>query len=394
VRRHPDPRVSWAVPGEPSVPTVRRVVVQADGGSRGNPGPAGYGAVVFDEAGAVLAERAASIGKATNNVAEYSGLIAGLEAALELGATAVTVRMDSKLVVEQMSGRWKVKHPDMQPLAQRAAALARRFDGVDFEWVPRARNKHADRLANEAMDEAAAGRVWVAKSVEPEAVAHVPTGPTRQDPAAALPAPRDGRPTRFLVVRHGETTYGAQARFTGRIDVPLTERGGRQATAVAQRIESLAPSVVLTSPLQRCRDTADAIAAVSGASVVVDDRLLDGVLGEWTGLRVDEIEQGWPDEFAAWRRDPAGVPPGGESFSQIRDRVRPLMTEALSTYRGHTVVLVTHAAVAKMILTTALAVDPAVAYRVRVDTGSLSGLTVATDGSVVVWAVNETGHLG
>ncbi len=389
--------MSRADPADRRQPTrTDRVVVQADGGSRGNPGPAGYGAVVFDEAGAVLAERAASIGRATNNVAEYSGLIAGLEAAHELGATTVTVRMDSKLVVEQLSGRWKIKHPDMKPLADKAFALVERFDAVTFEWVPRARNKHADRLANEAMDEAAAGRVWTATAVDPQAAASVPaqdTRPTRQDPAAALPAPRDGQPTRFLVVRHGETTYGAQARFTGRVDVPLTERGTRQATAVARRIEPLEPVVVLTSPLQRCLDTADAIAAGTGASVVVDDRLLDGVLGEWTGLRVDEIEQGWPAEFAAWRRDPHGAPPGGESFTEIRDRVRPLMTDALGTYRGHTVVLVTHAAVAKMILTTALQVDPAVAYRLRVDTGSLSGLTVAADGSLMVWAVNETGHL-
>ncbi|WP_156038657.1 reverse transcriptase-like protein, partial [Actinoalloteichus caeruleus] len=94
------------------------MVVEADGGSRGNPGPAGYGAVVFDaDTGAVLVERAEALGVATNNVAEYQGLIAGLRAADELGAAEVAVRMDSKLVVEQMSGRWKIKHPQLQPLA-------------------------------------------------------------------------------------------------------------------------------------------------------------------------------------------------------------------------------------------------------------------------------------
>ena len=368
-----------------------RVVVQADGGSRGNPGPAGYGAAVFDETGTVLAERAASIGRATNNVAEYSGLIAGLEAALDLGAATVAVQMDSKLVVEQMSGRWKVKHPDMKPLASRAAGLVARFDEVSFEWIPRARNSHADRLANEAMDEAAAGRVWVARTDVENAAG---TDEAEPDPAAALPAPRDGHPTRFLLVRHGETTYGAQGRFAGREDVPLTDRGRRQAAAVADRIGSLPPAVVLTSPLGRCRDTATAIATATAVPLVSDERLLDEGLGEWTGLRVAQIERDWPAEFAAWRRDPAGAPPGGESFTQVRDRVKPLMTEALQIYRGHTVVLVTHAAVAKMILTTALQVDPAVAYRLRVDTGSLSAFTVEEDGGIVVWAVNETGHLG
>src|ERR1700729_169056 len=98
-----------------------KVVIEADGGSRGNPGPAGYGAVVFAEDGrTVLAERHESLGVAPNHVAEYRGLIAGLEAADELGATEVAVRMDSKLVVEQMSGRWQIKHPDMRPLARRA----------------------------------------------------------------------------------------------------------------------------------------------------------------------------------------------------------------------------------------------------------------------------------
>src|ERR1700712_4912523 len=134
-----------------------RGIVEADGGSRGTPGPAGYGSVVFAADGrTVLAERKEALGVATNNVAEYRGLIAGLEAAHELGAGDVAVRMDSKLVVEQMSGRWQIKHPDMRPLARRADELRKRFSAVTFEWIPRERNQHADRLANEAMDAAAA----------------------------------------------------------------------------------------------------------------------------------------------------------------------------------------------------------------------------------------------
>ncbi|MQA27618.1 MAG: reverse transcriptase-like protein, partial [Micromonosporaceae bacterium] len=101
---------------------LEHVIVEADGGARGNPGPAGYGAVVIDpESGEVLVERADALGVATNNVAEYSGLIAGLRAAAELGARSVEVLMDSKLVVEQMSGRWKIKHPGLRPLAVEAA---------------------------------------------------------------------------------------------------------------------------------------------------------------------------------------------------------------------------------------------------------------------------------
>ncbi|MDX6363938.1 MAG: ribonuclease / adenosylcobalamin/alpha-ribazole phosphatase, partial [Streptomyces sp.] len=140
---------------------MREFIVEADGGSRGNPGPAGYGAVVIDAAtGETLAEAAEYLGTATNNVAEYRGLVAGLRAARELDPTAsVRVRMDSKLVVEQMSGRWKIKHPDMRPLAAEAARILPPSQ-VTYEWIPRERNKHADRLANEAMDAGKRGERW------------------------------------------------------------------------------------------------------------------------------------------------------------------------------------------------------------------------------------------
>jgi ribonuclease HI len=136
-----------------------KVIIEADGGSRGNPGPAGYGAVVLDPVtDQVLVERAEGLGVTTNNVAEYQGLIAGLRAAIELGATDVHVRMDSKLVVEQMCGRWKVKHPAMQPLAREATELVREIGSVQFEWIPRLRNSRADALANQAMDAQAAAQ--------------------------------------------------------------------------------------------------------------------------------------------------------------------------------------------------------------------------------------------
>ena len=130
-----------------------RLLIEADGGSRGNPGVAAGGAVVIDPlTGEVLSEIGVYMGVASNNVAEYSGLIAGLEAAFERDPRAsVEVRMDSKLVVEQMSGRWKIKHPDMQALAGRAReVIAGR--PVTFTWVPRLDNSRADAAANESMD--------------------------------------------------------------------------------------------------------------------------------------------------------------------------------------------------------------------------------------------------
>ncbi|MFJ4708196.1 bifunctional RNase H/acid phosphatase [Streptomyces anulatus] len=210
---------------------ARQVVVEADGGSRGNPGPAGYGAVVIDPAtGEPLAEAAEYIGVATNNVAEYRGLIAGLTAAKALfpdagDALRVHVRMDSKLVVEQMSGRWKIKHPDMKPLAARAAAVLPP-SSVTYEWIPRAQNKHADRLANEAMDAGRDGRQWEASAstaaLDTPARATVSTPPPVQGPPgdqvagaakarAALAAARGAADTLFPVPEPGvpDTTVPA-----------------------------------------------------------------------------------------------------------------------------------------------------------------------------------------
>jgi ribonuclease HI len=131
----------------------RGLIIEADGGSRGNPGIAAGGSVVIDESsGEVLAELGVYVGIATNNVAEYSGLIAGVTRALEIDPHArLRIRLDSKLVVEQMSGRWKIKHPDMANLAAEARELLAGIP-VAFEWIPRAENARADRLANESMD--------------------------------------------------------------------------------------------------------------------------------------------------------------------------------------------------------------------------------------------------
>lgn len=128
------------------------LVVEADGGSRGNPGVAAGGAVVIDADGEVLTEVGVYVGIASNNVAEYNGLLAGLSAAFERDPDAsVHVRMDSRLVVEQMTGRWKVKHPDMQQLVRRAQEVVA-GRSVTYEWVPRLSNARADKAANEAMD--------------------------------------------------------------------------------------------------------------------------------------------------------------------------------------------------------------------------------------------------
>jgi ribonuclease HI len=136
---------------------VTRATLYADGGARGNPGPAGSGAVLLDERGRVIAELMRSLGVATNNVAEYTGLIIGLEEALRRGIDELDVRMDSLLVVQQMNGRWKIKHPGLKPLALRAGELLARFPTRTIEHVPREQNSLADALVNRAIDGATGG---------------------------------------------------------------------------------------------------------------------------------------------------------------------------------------------------------------------------------------------
>jgi ribonuclease HI len=130
-----------------------KLTLYADGGARGNPGPAGSGAVLLDDHGRVVAEIARFLGHATNNVAEYTALILGLEEAERRGATELDVRLDSLLVVQQMRGLWKIKHPGLRPLAMRAGELLARFPVRTIEHVPRERNALADALVNRAIDE-------------------------------------------------------------------------------------------------------------------------------------------------------------------------------------------------------------------------------------------------
>ncbi len=135
-----------------------KLTIFADGGSRGNPGPAASGAVVTDESGTVVREIGTFLGITTNNVAEWTGLITGLEAALELGATDVVIRLDSELVIKQLKGIYRVKHPNMIPLHDRAKTLLKKFAHADIAHVPRRQNAAADAVVNATLDEHSGSR--------------------------------------------------------------------------------------------------------------------------------------------------------------------------------------------------------------------------------------------
>ncbi|ORX03399.1 bifunctional RNase H/acid phosphatase [Mycolicibacillus trivialis] len=365
-----------------------KVIIEADGGSRGNPGPAGYGTVVWSEdRSAVLAENKQAIGRATNNVAEYRGLIAGLQEATEVGATEVAVLMDSKLVVEQMAGRWRVKNPDLAELHRQARALADRFDHIRYTWIPREKNSHADRLANEAMDAAAAGD----PAGEPAAK---PAAKPAEKPAAPGWTGARGTPTRLLLLRHGQTELSVQRRYSGRGNPALTEVGRQQADAAARYLAQRGGiAAVVSSPLQRCRDTAAAAADALGLEVTVDEDLTETDFGAWEGLTFLEAAERDPELHRTWLADTATTPPDGESFDAVARRVRRARTRLIAEYGGATVLVVSHVTPIKTLLRMALDAGPGILYRLHLDLASLSIAEFFPDGGAAVRLVNQTAYL-
>jgi probable phosphoglycerate mutase len=367
---------------------VQRVIVEADGGSRGNPGPAGYGAVVRDaETGEVLREVAAGIGVASNNVAEYRGLIAGLEAAVELGAAEVDVRMDSKLVVMQMSNAWKVKHPDMQQLAKQAAAVLRQIPHTEFRHIPRELNFEADRLANEAMDDQAAGREW-----RPRGASEGPAPARARNTLYGWSAPA-GPATVATILRHGETPLSVEKRFSGRGEAALTDRGIAQAEAAAARVAGLGVDAIVSSPLRRTRQTAEIVARRIGADVAIEDGFAETDFGEWEGATFGEISKRSPEQLRAWVDDPNLAPPGGESMADTAKRVHAARQRVVAAYPDARILVVTHVTPIKLMLRDALDAPLHAVFRIHIDPASLSMIDWRADGPSVVRLVNDIAHL-
>ncbi|MER6720760.1 bifunctional RNase H/acid phosphatase [Streptomyces halstedii] len=450
------------------MPAPRQLVVEADGGSRGNPGPAGYGAVVIDpDTAQVLAEAAEFIGVASNNVAEYRGLIAALTAVRDLFPDTdvrVLVRMDSKLVVEQMSGRWKIKHPDMKPLAARAAEILP-ASSVTYEWIPRAENKHADRLANEAMDAGRRGGQWEPSSStagldtpraapEPE-----PSGPpgdaaagaakVRAAMAAARPAPARapkspqaaragqapespqagqapdvpqagqapdvpqaaqapqvgwgsapdlGSPATFVLLRHGETVLTPEKRFSGSGggDPELSATGRDQAARAADAFAARGTvQEIVSSPLRRCRETAAAVADRLGLEVRIEEGLRETDFGAWEGLTFAEVRERFGSDLSAWLASPEAAPTGGgESFTEVAERVAATRDRLIAAYAGRTVLLVTHVTPIKTLVRLALGAPPESLFRMELSPASLSVVAYYADGNPSLRLLNDTSHLG
>lgn len=380
----------------------RALTVEADGGSRGNPGVAGWGAVVRDRAsGEVLHEGCAPLGKASNNVAEYTGLIEGLKAAqvVEPGAD-VLVRMDSKLVVEQMAGRWKIKHEDMRRLALQARDVAAQISAaggsVSFEWIPREQNKTADALSNRGMDgvtlsrrlDLPAGGEDVAEAVD-EVIDPAPSGTA----APVGVGPDLGTPTRILLVRHGVTDFTAAGRLDGRggADPSLNAAGLSQAAAAGRAAAHLlgdTPARLVTSSLLRAVETGAAVAEATGLTPEVDPDWDEQNFGDWDGVAVADLMRNAPEALQALRMDPGYARPGGETHQQMAERVLKAYERCVAA--GGTTVVVCHRKPIMTVLAHLLKMPHETIWRLAAAPGSLTAIEVWQDGNASVAFTNRT----
>ncbi|ANE04473.1 bifunctional RNase H/acid phosphatase [Corynebacterium crudilactis] len=381
-----------------------KLVIEADGGSRGNPGIAGSGTVVYsDNKAEVLREIAYVVGtKATNNVAEYRGLLEGLKAARELRATSVDVFMDSKLVVEQMSGRWKIKHPDMKVLALEARDLASAIGAVTYTWIPREKNKRADALSNVAMDAAAAGKPEgiVASSVaslDTPSPAASSAGQESLNCSATKPTNWNGAttdPTRFLLLRHGQTAMSAARQYSGRSNPQLSELGEKQAAAAAHRLAQTGGiDAIVASPLARTMQTAEAAAQALGLQVRVIDDLIETDFGLWDGKSFAQAHEQDPELHTKWLTDTSVAPPGGESLQAVSRRVKKARESLQREYGAANVLVVSHVTPIKAILRQALDSSPSFFQKAHLDLASLSIAEFYADGPTCMRLFNDTSHL-
>ena len=358
---------------------ARHFKLTADGGSRGNPGPAGYGAVVTEN-GKIVAELFDVIGVATNNVAEYNGLLAGLSHIHQLDKDAtVEVAMDSKLVVEQMSGRWQIKHADMRDLAKQCRD-AHTPSLVTYSWIPRDENSHADRLANQALDGGSA---------------HKPVPVIQQNYLTDRLRSAE-IPTFIYFVRHGETVLTPTRKFsgTGALDPELMQEGLDQADLVAEEAVKLGAEILIASPLQRTRQTAEAISRTTGLEIIFDEAWFELSFGSWDGKSIEEVKEEDPDAYQAWLNSTAYAPGGGESYDEASVRIEEALEKLVAGYPGKKIIVVTHNGVIKTAIKLAMGAPAEAVFHIDATPCSISSISIwPSDGLRAVRSVNERGHL-
>ena len=206
--------------------------------------------------------------------------------------------------------------------------------------------------------------------------------------------PAQGRPTTTLLLRHGQTALSVERRFAGRGDIPLTDLGREQAACAADALaERGGVDAVVTSPLGRARETAEAVARATGAPLAVEEGFAETDFGSWEGLSFGEVMERWPDEMTAWLADAKAAPSGGESFAAVGMRVDAALDRLLDAYQGQKVVVVSHVTPIKMLVCRALLAPTAALFRMHLDVASLTEAAWFADGPALLRSLNDTSHL-
>ena len=368
------------------------LVLYADGASRGNPGPASLGAAIY-EGDEEIAAISMPLGIRTNNYAEYSAVLAGLEYVLvhKLGPKLL-VRMDSKLVVEQLSGRWQIKHPELRELASAAFQLIRQLD-VEFEWIPREKNSRADELANFALD---------ADDSDLDSQLHqdqVGTRKLSEQQPKSIRAPRQSvEPTVLLVFRHGHTKSTESNLISGSKDNPeLSELGLREAKSAAAHAESLleqhglsSPELIWHSDQIRAAQTAAEIAGYFGIEAKPDARLREISFGDWERVSMTELEHSQEKTVENWRGSVTVAPPRGESVAELEHRVLDAVTDLIENNPGRTVAIAAHMMPLRAIARYALNAGPSAHWSIQFAPGSVSIYRFFGKGFAEVFCLNSS----
>jgi broad specificity phosphatase PhoE/ribonuclease HI len=379
------------------------LIIEADGGSRGNPGLAGSGACVIDaDSGEVVLEISKFIGIATNNVAEYIALVSGLEGAYELNPGArILVRMDSKLVIEQMAGRWKIKHPDMQQLGARVQKLVFGKQ-VRWQWIPREENSRADALANKAMDEQGDAVVMPAPDSPRSPVVEF-----NQLMPSSVRAPGGVTEelTTVVLIRHGRTHLTESKRISGSggENPGLSELGRGDAHKVAKAVAQIGNSgpwahlnpisAIVSSPIQRTLDTAHILANELGLGVSVNDNIAEISFGDWDGHTNAEVMNKFPELFPLWQGSWTVPPPNGESLEVFDARVQEGRRAILADHAGKTVAVVSHVMPIRGFIKAGMDAGVAGYWRPQIAPCSITIIRFWGDQAAEVIAVNATSHL-
>ncbi|MFT4185759.1 MAG: histidine phosphatase family protein [Micrococcaceae bacterium] len=350
------------------IESTRVLRIEADGGSRGNPGPAGYGTAVKDpKTGEILAKKAAYIGKTTNNVAEYQGLIAGLKLAQDIDSTAqIEVYMDSKLVVEQMSGRWKIKHEVMKKLAAKANTLTLGRK-VSYHWVPRAENKIADALANEAMDAHARGEQWHDDSTIEKTTNHTET----------------------------KTTTDIKSDTTTLVLVNVADIKTSQKTAtVLKTFLNQQPQTLVSSPDEAALKTAAAFVDTFNLNIETNKQLAESNFTSWNGKTLAEIKTTAPDALKDWESKVTFKDEDSEeTIQEFTTRIRRALSNIIHDNNKKTIVIITHPNVIRVAITDVLNVSDEIMWKLHITAGSISALRIWDEENSAVLALNSVTHI-